>query len=118
MKMKALTVFLVIAFMAIGSYATGQGLEPKECANGKYGYVDKTGKEVIPCKYDEVGFFSEGFALVRISGKYGYVDRTGKEIVPCQYDEIGIFSEGIVPVTLKGKKFYIDKTGKCVKDCP
>lgn len=32
--------------------------------NAKWGYVDETGKQVIPCKYDGISAFSEGFAVV------------------------------------------------------
>ena len=48
--------------------------------NDKYGYIDKTGREVIPCKYDDAWNFSEGFAKVALNGKYGYIDETGKEV--------------------------------------
>ena len=45
---------------------------------GKYGFIDVTGKEVIPCIYDEAHSFSEGLAVVKKNGIYGYVDRNGK----------------------------------------
>ena len=64
--------------------------------DGKTGFVDETGKEVIPLKYDFVKPFSEGLAVVAIHEplpqgilfptKYGFVDKTGKEIVPPKYD--------------------------------
>jgi hypothetical protein len=44
---------VLVAVMAIGGYCKAQDLKPKECENGKYGYVDKTGKMVVPCKYDD-----------------------------------------------------------------
>ena len=37
------------------------------CKNGKWGYIDKTGQEVIPCKYDWANPFHEGLASVRFS---------------------------------------------------
>ncbi|MFM8234341.1 MAG: WG repeat-containing protein [Holophagaceae bacterium] len=33
---------------------------------GQWGFVDETGKEVIPPKYDWVDHFYEGFAAVRL----------------------------------------------------
>ena len=45
--------------------------------NGKYGYIDKQGNEVIPLKYDYANNFLEGLALVRLNGKYGYIDKQG-----------------------------------------
>ncbi len=87
----------------------------------KYGYIDRTGKEVIPLKYDDAGFFSEGLAIVGIatgeSGygsvppcKYGFIDKTGKEVVPCKYDDVGSFSEGLAKVALDGKWGFLSAT--------
>lgn len=37
--------------------------------NKKYGFIDKTGKMVIPAKHGDVKFFSEGLAGVRQNGQ-------------------------------------------------
>ena len=50
--------------------------------NHKMGWVDVTGKEVVPLKYDgcSQSSFHEGLAEVRINDvKWGFVDVTGKE---------------------------------------
>ena len=85
--------------------------------NGKYGFIDKTGREVIPCKYDYVWDFEEGLALVKLNEKWGFVDTTGKEICPIKYDVIGQFKEGLALVELNNKCGFIDKTGKEVIPC-
>ena len=41
--------------------------------------VNKKGKEVVPCKYDEVGTFFGGFAKVKLNGKWGKVNTRGEE---------------------------------------
>lgn len=41
--------------------------------NGKYGFIDKTGEEVIPCIYDDVHDFKDGLALVGNRENEGYV---------------------------------------------
>lgn len=46
------------------SYHFSGGYAPYKGANGKYGFIDSKGKEVIKAKYDIVGFFSEGYAAV------------------------------------------------------
>jgi serine/threonine protein kinase len=51
--------------------------------NGKWGFIDKTGKEVIPLKYDWAGAFSEGLAAVELNGKTYYIDKTGKYVKDC-----------------------------------
>ena len=80
--------------------------------NGKYGFIDKTGREVIPCKYDDAESFHEGFAAVKLNGKYGFIDKTGREVIPCKYDYTFKFSEGFAAVELNGKYGFIDKKGK------
>ncbi len=85
--------------------------------NGKWGYIDQTGKEVIPCKYEACGDFHKGLAWVELNGKCGYIDKTGKEVIPCKYGVCGDFHEGLAAVKLNGKWGYIDKTGKEVIPC-
>ena len=50
--------------------------------NNKFGFIDMTGKEVIPLIYDQASFFSEGVAFVLKDGKYGFIDQNGKEVTP------------------------------------
>ncbi len=45
--------------------------------NGKWGYVDYDGNEVIPFQYDFVFAFTEGFAWVKKDGKWGLIDKYG-----------------------------------------
>ena len=79
---------------------------------GKYGYIDKTGKEIIPCIYDFADGFSEGLSRVKTGNKWGYIDETGKEAVPLIYDSADDFSEGFGCVQKGGKMGYVDKMGK------
>ncbi|MHC4489349.1 MAG: WG repeat-containing protein [Planctomycetota bacterium] len=44
---------------------------------GRWGYIDNSGKVVIAQQYDDARDFSEGLARVNISGKWGYIDRYG-----------------------------------------
>jgi hypothetical protein len=49
---------------------------------GKVGMVDKTGREIIPVKYDDIWstvFQEEGFIGVTLNGKKGFVDFYGNE---------------------------------------
>jgi hypothetical protein len=116
--MKIRLFIFIAAFIVIGSSCKGQDLRREQDANGKWGFIDKTGKEVIPLKYDDARSFSEGLASVNLNGKWGYIDKTGKEVIPFKYDDAWPFSKGRAEVKLDGEWFYIDKTGKCVKNCP
>lgn len=94
----------------------------------KYGLVNSSGKEIIPCEYkfirlldkDEsndillLSKFSSG-----VSGKVliGLAKTDGTIIVPCKYDEEvlpfwGLLKDGFGRVQLNGKAGLIDATGK------
>ncbi|HEY8690197.1 MAG TPA: WG repeat-containing protein [Chitinophagaceae bacterium] len=79
--------------------------------NKRLGYIDKTGKEIIPIQYADVQGFYEGLSGVLIDNKWGYMDKTGKLIVPAKYDRIQIFKDGMACVNLGKKWGFIDKNG-------
>jgi hypothetical protein len=61
--------------------------------NGKYGFINKSGTEVIPPKYDNASiFFRDELPLVKLNGKYGFIDMSGTEVIPCKYDDAVRFS--------------------------
>ena len=85
---------------------------------GRFGYIDKSGREVIPCKYDDACSFLEGLALVKVGDKWGFIDKTGREVIPCKYDDAWPhFHEGLAVVKVGGKCGYIDRTGREVMPC-
>ena len=56
--------------------------EPITCVKlaNKYGFIDKTGKEVIPLQYDDATTFSNGKAWVKKDGREFYIDQTGNKV--------------------------------------
>ena len=54
--------------------------------DGKWGFIDQRGHEVIKLKYSEVNPFFEGLARVKHRGDYyGFIDKSGKIIIDLQY---------------------------------
>ncbi len=49
--------------------------------DGKYGFMNVTGKTVITPQFDDAYDFSEGLAAVRIDTKFGFIDTKGVVIV-------------------------------------
>ncbi len=62
------------------------------------GFIDESGKRVIPLAYEDVGDFSEGLAWVVRNNRCGYVDRAGRVTIPLQFFTCGDFSHGIAHV--------------------
>lgn len=91
---------------------------------GKWGFIDRTGKIVIPAQYDFVDKFSEGLAAVLFKATdgrpslWGYIDHTGKIVIqPMFENQPGCFSEGLVIVTKRNKnQVVMDRTGKILSE--
>jgi hypothetical protein len=89
----------------------------------KYGYIDSTGKQVIPAQFYTAEGFSGGFANVLTSDpvrpswieNWGFIDRRGNIAVQPKYARTVAFSEGLAAVFTRDKRMeYIDSSGKTV----
>jgi serine/threonine protein kinase len=80
------------------------------------GYINKTGRFVIPPQFgrNAANKFSEGLASVCIVSTCGYIDKTGKFAIERKFTGAGSFSEGLAPVKSGGMWGYIDKSGNFV----
>lgn len=70
-------------------------------SNAGWGFIDKSGRFIIPPKYENADMFSEGLAAVQVSGKnpkWGFVDPKGNLVIPAKYDSVKRFSEGLAMV--------------------
>ena len=113
-----------------------------ETKNGKiqYGFKDKSGKVVIPARFDGVANpFNGGQAIIIINNLYGTIDNKGKVRISAIYKKILESSFGLLPVqntaglwgfytsdlklpipclynnfkfTNKGKNIFVQKNGK------
>lgn len=89
--------------------------------SGRYGYVSKTGEEIVPCRYDRARDFENGFARVGIENgvdedgttiyQYGYINEKGEEVVPCRYDSADDFKYGFAKVGIENG---IDEDGATI----
>lgn len=103
---------VVSNYEKVGDFHNGLASVVKE---GKVGYINKYGEEIIPCKYDPHygnSNFTEEFAVVYKDSYYGYIDKSGKEITKLIYASANEFKEGLALVEKAGKKGFIDNTGK------
>ena len=104
--------------------------------NGKFGYVDKAKKVIVPVIYDNVDIFGRpseisvgdfyrsiisykgdwmGIAMsVQRDGKWGFVDINGVEMIPCKYDLVENFlskNDSITPVAIGEHFGYVNMKG-------
>ncbi|WP_080054508.1 WG repeat-containing protein [Spirosoma aerolatum] len=105
-------------YETVGSFCNGLAIVGKRSKLGsiKYGFINLSGKLVIPAEYEEANDFVEGLARVRknLSTNYGFINQQGEPVLSLEYNDCRSFSEGLAAVR-KGYKFgYIDKKGQTV----
>src|SRR5689334_9218630 len=66
-------------------------------SNNRWGYMDKSGKQVIGPQFERAQNFSGDLAPVRL-GRWGYANTAGKIIINPQFDEATPFREGLALV--------------------
>ncbi|HWJ28576.1 MAG TPA: WG repeat-containing protein, partial [Flavisolibacter sp.] len=103
--------FLALSFLLSACTLHSQHLFPIY-KGGKVGYINASGKEVIPAIYYSGGAFSEGLAPVRSGGLYGYINEKGTMVIAPAFDYAGPFHEGFAIVHQEGIPHYITRDGK------
>jgi len=82
-----------------------------------WGFVDILGNEIVPCIYEEVLPFCEGFSGVKYWDNWIFIDKTGQRINSSNYETVYSFSEGIARVKQNGKLGLINKIGCEIVPC-
>ena len=104
----------------LGSFSEGYAAVLKE---GKWGYINIKGEEVISCQYSNPyeeytsGAFHEGLAAVQKDGKWGYINTKGEEVIPINIDVqyANCFSDGLAVIINDYNNFsVIDTKGNIV----
>jgi hypothetical protein len=72
--------------------------------NGQWGYVDKSGKMVIPPQFTFVSQFCDGIALTRRGEEWAYIDKMGLVVLSPGCDSNGAedFSDGLAAISMGG----------------
>lgn len=91
------------------------GLHIVEVDN-KFGFADKNGNIVIPCKWSDIGEFSEGLSIVKDEHQLcGFMNYYGELVIPCVYKDAYSFLDGMACVESNTENdfdwpytFYID----------
>ncbi len=84
---------------------------------GYIGFIDKQGREVVPCVYEVANVFSEGFAAVGQDHRWGIVNKRGQMLVDTVLTYCRSFSEGLAMVRGHDGAGYIDTNRRVVVPC-
>ncbi len=88
--------------------------------DGRYGFLDRAGREVIPCRYDEISLFFLDRAMVRLGDRYGIIDTAGRFILPLEYEnrtpfgEKYVYRDSLALVERDGRLGFVDLDGRLV----
>lgn len=89
----------------------------------RYGFLDRSGSEIIPPVFHDAKDFSEGLAAARVGSLWGYIGTSGVFQIAPQFDgsgkgirwpdtRAGRFVEGFAPVWVGQDQYgFIDTTG-------
>ena len=105
-------------YVSCGSFSDGlavvsivaEGTTGEAMSDYRYGYIDITGKEVIPPTFYQAGDFRYNRAPVESKDyKVGYINKAGKLVIPYKYYKMGnmndyCFREGLAHVFIEDIK--------------
>jgi hypothetical protein len=91
-------VFWSLLGAAFAGAAQEVGIPPTSTV--RYGFIDATGKMVIPAAYEKAYKFSAGLAAVKTGDKWGFIDKTGKMAIEPRFAAADFFSEGLARVRI------------------
>jgi len=123
LRFLAISIFLHVLFIAQGQTVLyNEGLTVyKEIKNGKTktGFKDKSGKVIIPARFDSVATpFQNGVAVVVVNNLCGTIDHKGKMIIPAEYKKILPEQFGLTPVqNIQGFWGFFSKENKLSIPC-
>ena len=81
--------------------------------NGRYGFVNRQGYEMVRPRYDQVRLFVNGYASVAVEGRWTFINKQGQRLFAPRYDQVGSFSaDGVAPVRKDGKWGFINEQGQ------
>ena len=92
----------------IRPYSEGMAAVEK---NGRWGFIDQQGREIVKPQYQDVLPYGESRAAVKKGNQWGFIDKHGKETVKPQYDTVWSYKDGRATVQKDGKRHALDING-------
>jgi hypothetical protein len=92
-------------------------MAPFKTTDGKFGFIDNTGKVVIEAQFAGVGYFDKGLAWAKNTDKMaGFINPKGEWIIKPQFNDVKEFDPecGLARVKTGDKWAYINKAGEII----
>ncbi|MHB1000842.1 MAG: WG repeat-containing protein [Armatimonadota bacterium] len=110
--MKRISIVLVpLVLLMLSSFVQAKILAVA-CQGEKAGFVDSSGKFVIPSQFEDAYPFTEDLAAVKIKGKWGFINPGGKIVIEPTFDDVKPFQCGMAYVVKADERGVIDNQGK------
>lgn len=112
------TIILLLILVSSFSFGQGNGLYKFESENGKFGFMDKTGKIKIKAEYLRVGDFSEGLCyaskeIIKKVYKWIFIDTLGNKVFEIKDNfPQTIFSNGFARISSFEEHWFVNKKGE------
>jgi WG containing repeat len=111
------TVVLVPTYKEIKKGSEGFYAVKNE--EGKFGFIDKKSKFVIPFEYDEVKFFRKGYCIVsKGKDKWGLINHFNAKTIPTFFKSVVVKETTYELMDEKGDVYIVDDKGECqIQNC-
>jgi hypothetical protein len=81
--------------------------------DGKYGFINRQGYEIVSPRFELVRSFENGYAAVRQHGAWTFINKQGKKLFPPRYQAVSNFNaEGVAIVRRQDKWGFINEQGQ------
>jgi hypothetical protein len=97
-------------------FNAGERLATVRGWDGKFGFMDRSGRIVVEAKYQYAVGFREGLAAVRENGMFGFINEAGEMVIAPQFRSAfsSVFVDGLAAVAPQTVWGYVDRSGKLV----
>lgn len=83
---------------------------------GLWGYINKSGDEVVGLKYTVALPFYDGLGLVTSDNRTGFINKSGEMAIPMIYQDGQSFKNGMARVKQNNQWIYINVLGETITD--
>jgi hypothetical protein len=111
------TIILYLILVSFLSYGQGNKLYKFQSENGKYGFIDETGKIKIRAEYLRVGDFNEGLCsvskeVIKKGYKWIFIDTLGNKVfdIKDNFPETK-FNEGFARISSLKEHWFVNRNG-------